>query len=70
MKLSTILLQLCAPALAIAGLSVSFSGGTTINVDDKPVPGKNPLNYCNPEQPDNDILAIEHVNLDPNPPTA
>ncbi|MCJ1312790.1 Phosphatidylglycerol/phosphatidylinositol transfer protein [Agyrium rufum] len=34
-----------------------------------PVPGDNPLLYCADTDTNNHVLAIEHVNLSPNPPT-
>lgn len=36
--------------------------------DDLSVPGENPLFFC--AKPDDDILVIEKVDLDPNPPAA
>lgn len=36
--------------------------------DDKAVPGKNPLAYC--AKPDDYLLSIDNVDLDPNPPQA
>ncbi len=39
--------------------------------DDKkgqPVPGNNPLRYCDDKEQSEDFLVIEHVNLKPNPP--
>ncbi|KAI9864160.1 MAG: Phosphatidylglycerol/phosphatidylinositol transfer protein, partial [Pleopsidium flavum] len=36
--------------------------------DELKIPGDNPLEYC--QKPTNDILAIEKVDLDPNPPRA
>jgi hypothetical protein len=36
--------------------------------DSLKVPGENPLYFCS--KPDKDILVIEGVDLDPNPPAA
>ena len=68
MKLSTALLTVAFYSLPIYG-SLSFVSRDQTVLDsntDLNVPGDNPLVYC--EDPVDNILAIEHVNLDPNPP--
>ena len=55
----------------VASESLPFFGGqsqTPLRVSDGAleVPGESPLVYC--QEPKEDILTIEHVNLDPNPP--
>lgn len=59
-------------SLSISSLVAAdvFSGlGDQRTLDDAlDVPGDNPLHYC--EDPKNDILKIEKVDLDPNPPEA
>jgi len=69
MKLSTTLLSIVFPSLAVCR-SLSFFGNhqAVLDSDDLSVPGDNPLVYC--QTPTDDILAIEHVDLDPNPPGA
>ena len=54
-------------------LSASAFGsifGKSINISDEPlpVPGENPLLYC--ASPADYILTLDHVDLNPNPPTA
>ena len=63
MQLITVILPLLTSTLAAA----RFLGGQTRLADDLSVPGKNPLHYC--QSPKDHILAIDHVNLSPNPPT-
>lgn len=46
-------------------------GGSQVHLSDDEkikVPGENPLYYCS--DPKDDILEIEKVDLDPNPPKA
>ena len=46
-----------------------LDGGNQVAINDDedfPVPGKNPLKFC--AKPDDNILNIDHVDLDPNPP--
>ena len=61
--------------LATAFLAASASArssifGNSIEVlpfeDSHPVPGENPLQHC--QDPKDDILELESVDLDPNPP--
>ncbi len=53
----------------VASKGLSLFGGQKV-LDDKPaVPGDNPLTYCAASHAD-DILILEYVDLDPNPPTA
>ena len=62
-------------SLALVSLlsASAFAGsifGNTINVSEEPlpVPGENPLLYC--ASPADYILTLDHVDLNPNPPTA
>lgn len=67
MKRVTVLLPLLLPALA-ASKSLSVGKQEALIVDGSlDVPGANPLVFC--QDPSDDILAIQHVNLAPNPPT-
>lgn len=70
--LSTILTLLC---LLFSSLTSSFtfeiSHNSQVSINDDEtftVPGKNPLNFC--ADPRDYILAIDHVDLTPNPPEA
>lgn len=65
MKLLTLLLS----SLLATLVSASLFGGSQATLDDDSaldVPGKNPLKHC--EDPKGDILELESVDLDPNPP--
>ncbi|KAI9791177.1 MAG: Phosphatidylglycerol/phosphatidylinositol transfer protein [Candelina submexicana] len=66
MLLSTLFLSSLA-----AASSLTFFGNThdqEILEGDNKVPGDNPLTYCS--DPKDYLLAIDHVNLAPNPPEA
>lgn len=68
MKLSTAFLTIALSSLHIC-TSLSILGGEQAVLDsgtDLSVPGDNPLEYC--QDPSDYILAIEHVDLNPNPP--
>jgi hypothetical protein len=72
MKLSPLLLPLFLSSLA-ASKSISFFGSDTqhaLNAGDLDlsVPGSNPLTFCHDTS--EDILAIDYVDLEPNPPEA
>ena len=69
MKISTSLLALFLSSLVAAeGLSFNpFSGQKPLAGERATVPGDSPLTYCNGEH-DDDLLVIEYINLDPNPP--
>lgn len=71
MKFTTsIFTFLLSTLVASEGLSFgsSFSlGGQKALGDGAPVPGDNPLTYCKKDH-DDDILALDLVNLSPNPP--
>jgi hypothetical protein len=56
-------------SLSVVTNGLSFFGNdqAVIN-DDLKVPGDNPLQFCS--DPSDDILKIEYVDLDPNPPKA
>ncbi len=70
----SILSLLLSLSVATQGRSLPFLGGSSTQqslrdvrkADSLPVPGDSPLRYC--EDPANNILEIDHVNLDPNPP--
>jgi len=66
MKFSIALISLLS-ASAIAFPSV-FGNSINVNEDPLPVPGENPLLYC--ANPSDYILSIDHVDLNPNPPSA
>ncbi|THV49468.1 hypothetical protein BGAL_0193g00070 [Botrytis galanthina] len=67
MKFSVSLVTLLFSSTFVAA-SPFFSGGQTVLADNA-VPGNNPLTYCNADR-SSDILSLDHVNLNPNPPTA
>lgn len=57
------------PFLLLGSLTAAASVQKPINTYDdraRPVPGDNPLEYC--ETPDKDILTVKKVDLSPNPP--
>lgn len=72
MKLTSLLVFLLYGATASAkfGFGISLGGQDPVSStdDDLSVPGQNPLFFCS--DPENDILTIEKVDLDPNPPEA
>ena len=67
MKLTTYLLSL---SLSFAAADLFGNFGQRVLNDDKSlaVPGENPLVFC--EDPKDDILIVEKVDLSPNPPEA
>ncbi|KAF2091930.1 phosphatidylglycerol/phosphatidylinositol transfer protein precursor [Saccharata proteae CBS 121410] len=70
MKPATLLLAVASPLLVSARSSL-FSGLTGSQVaitEGLEVPGNNPLVFC--EEPSNNILTIDQVDLTPNPPEA
>lgn len=70
--LSVATLLLAAPLVSAASLSSFFDPSQApirVNpAEEHPVAGKNPLEFC--DNPENHILQIDHVDLDPNPPKA
>jgi hypothetical protein len=66
MKFTLALLSLLS-AGAIATPSI-FGTSIAVTEEPLPVPGSNPLLYC--ADPSSYILAIDHVDLNPNPPSA
>jgi hypothetical protein len=75
MKTTSLLLSLLYATAVSANIGFGLSvGGNTqeptpsTDDDDLKVPGQNPLFYC--AKPEGDILTIEEVDLDPNPPAA
>jgi len=68
MKFSTSLITLLFGTLVAAdGLSFLSNGQKVLEEKGGSVAGDNPLTYCKKEH-DSDILILDHVNLDPNPP--
>jgi len=68
MKFSLSLITLLLSSL-VASEGLSLFGGQKVLDETTKVPGDNPLSYCQAEHSD-DILVLDHVNLDPNPPSA
>lgn len=68
MRLSAALIALSA-GVAHAGFGLSFGGSQAVINDDLKIPGNSPLQLCDKAHVD-DILAIENVDLVPNPPLA
>lgn len=76
MKTTSLLVTLLYAAAASANIGFGLSVGAPnskqeplpSDSDDLAVPGENPLQFC--AKPDDDILTIESVDLDPNPPAA
>jgi len=68
MKFSLTIISLFLSSLVVS-VDLSFFPGQQVLDDDKggDVPGENPLTFCKADHGD-DILELEHVNLDPNPP--
>ena len=68
MMFTTVLLTSLFTLLAAAN-SLSFFGGKDQRPleDTYPVPGENPLDFC--QKPDNYSLTITNVDLTPNPPS-
>ncbi|KAB8292314.1 hypothetical protein EYC80_008056 [Monilinia laxa] len=71
MKFSISLITLLFSSTLVAAEGLSLFGNGQKVIDDKggAVPGNNPLTYCKADH-SSDILKLDHVNLDPNPPTA
>ena len=68
LSIVTLLLGTFVAAEGLSKRSI-FGNGQKV-LDDKPaVPGDNPLKYC-AETHAADLLVLEYVHLDPNPPTA
>ena len=67
MRLTGALGALCLTATAV---QATWFGDEqkTLGEEAQPVPGENPLQYCN--APDDYMLEIDNVDLDPNPPEA
>jgi len=68
MKFSFGLVTLLLSTL-VASEGLSLFGGQKVLDEATKVPGDNPLSYCQAEHAD-DLLVLDHVNLDPNPPAA
>lgn len=65
-------LSIAAPVLLATSVSArsTFFGSSDVAPQDESysVPGDNPLKHC--ADPEDDILAVKKVDLDPNPPKA
>ncbi|MCJ1253817.1 Phosphatidylglycerol/phosphatidylinositol transfer protein [Lignoscripta atroalba] len=68
MRLANTILPLILSFFAVAKSIPHLASQIVIEDNDLAVPGENPLTYC--QSTKDDILAIEHVNLKPNPPAA
>lgn len=70
MKLTTTLIHFLFITLVASRSFSLFGDQSPLNPEDNDlkVPGKNPLTFC--QDPKDDILAIEYVDLTPNPPEA
>lgn len=64
MKLSAVLLA--ATTVATVSAKPSWTPGQITVKEEFKVPGNNPLNFC--ADPKDNLLEIENVDLDPNPP--
>jgi len=53
----------------VASEGLSLFGSQKVLDEATKVPGDNPLSFCQAEHAD-DLLVLDHVNLDPNPPAA
>ena len=62
------LLTLFLSCIAVSNTLSLFGSDQQVLDGDLSVPGDNPLFYC--QKTDSDILQIDYVNLDPNPPRA
>ena len=63
MKITISLLPLCLSSVITATF---LDRQLVFNGDDLSVPGDNPLTYC--QDPKDNILTIDYVDLSPNPP--
>jgi len=71
MRTTSLLISLLYAVTASANIGFGIVGAEDqlpTTDEDLSVPGANPLYYCS--SPENDILVIENVDLDPNPPEA
>ncbi|KAI9691278.1 MAG: Phosphatidylglycerol/phosphatidylinositol transfer protein [Bogoriella megaspora] len=66
MKFATTLLALVTFSSAVSSSWLSGDDQVTIIDEELNVPGENPLTFC--QKPDDNILTIDKVDLDPNPP--
>lgn len=66
MKLFTLTAALLAAS--VSAKSTLRDHDVSIKDESLAVPGENPLVHC--ENPKDDLLSIENVDLNPNPPTA
>lgn len=68
-------LKTLAPLLLSAGVVVDALAiwgdkqSLLLDDSDKKIPGVSPLEHCSADY-ENDILTLDHVNLNPNPPLA
>jgi hypothetical protein len=71
MRISAVIALLAAGLAPAAALTLSPRDGQSLIIadDDLKIPGKSPLELC-PKGHDDDIVHIENVDLEPNPPQA
>lgn len=69
MKFSGSFLTLLLSSLVAADSLPLFGGKQQILDGSLSVPGESPLEYCQANH-DSDVLTIDYVNLQPNPPSA
>lgn len=68
MKLSALLTVVFSASVSAAAIGWGSGNEQLPLADDLSVPGENPLLFC--EDPVKNILTIDKVDLDPNPPEA
>ena len=66
MRLSTCLAFFSATTVAAGLFDGAFKQEAMVDDDQVKVPGDNPLSTCH--SPDNYLVKITHLDLDPNPP--
>ncbi len=71
MKLLSSVTVLLSAVAASNALSIPFRGGkqAVVALDNVKVPGESPLEFCRDSNLSKNILDLEYVNLNPNPPT-
>jgi hypothetical protein len=68
MKLSALVVALFSTSISAAAFGWNSGNGQVHLKEEFVVPGANPLLFC--EDPKDNILTIDKVDLDPNPPLA
>lgn len=66
MKYLTLLLAALSTSASAATLGLWDQSPLTVPGTGEPVPGSNPLKYCGATN--DDILTIDYVDINPNPP--